>query len=276
MCKRGRNIRAAAWLPVIAMMFFSAEALFASQRIVIAGTGDSQELLRHMASAFEETFPDTRIEIPDSIGSSGGIRATAMGKCDLGRVARKIRARERHFGLEQRFFAYSPVVFAIHPSVNGVDNLSFEQIIAIYSGRLSSWQDLGGPEGKIYVVNREAGDSCRSVLEKKVPGFKAIQDHAGKEIYTTPEAVAVLRRYRNTIGYVPLAMIRNSTLKITRINAVEPSAANVQNGRYDLVTRLGLVWKGDLKGLSKKFVDFVFSPEGSRLIAEFGLVPADR
>ena len=76
----------------------------ATEKIVIAGTGDSQSLLRVLAGDFEKSHPGTAIEIPDSIGSGGGIKATAMGKCDLGREARGIKDKEKKYGLKYRLF----------------------------------------------------------------------------------------------------------------------------------------------------------------------------
>lgn len=245
-------------------------------RIVIEGTGDSQALLRKLAGAFEKTHPGICIEIPDSIGSSGGIKATASGKCDLGRVARPIKANEKSYGLTFRCFAYAPVVFAMNQSVRGIDNLTYSQILGIYSGELEDWKSLGGPEGKIYIINREQGDSSRTALEETIPGFRNIQKPAGKTVYTTPEAFDILNQYEGTIGYVPLAMIKGSNVRIPRINGIEPSTENVQEGKYPNVVPLGLVWKGGLNAHSSAFVTFLFSPEGKKIIEGNGAIPVSK
>lgn len=257
---------------LIACTFLYAPVAAAQEKIIIAGTGDSQELLRDLAARFEQNNPGKKIEVPDSIGSSGAIRATAMGRSDLGRVARPIKEKEKKYGLSYRLFAYSPVVFVVNPSVKTIDNLTFDQIIGIYSGQVTRWEELGGKQGKIYIVNREKGDSSRSSLEKNIPGFKEIEQPAGKIVYSTPEAVRILRENQNTIGYAPLAMIRETDLKVLRLNGIEPTQANVQKRIYRATVALGLVWKGRLEGLAAEFVDYLFSSQAQRVISEYGAV----
>lgn len=257
----------------IACFFFYVPVIDAQEKIIIAGTGDSQKLLRDLAAGFEQNNPGGKIEVPESIGSTGGIRSTAMGRSKLGRVARPIREKEKKYGLSYKLFAYSPVVFAVNRSVKGVDNLTFEQIIGIYSGRVKRWEELGGKKGKIYIVNREKGDSTRSSLEKNIPGFKEIKQPAGEIIYSTPEAVQILTENQNTIGYAPLAMVKGTDLKVLRLNGIEPTQGNVQKGIYVATVSLGLVWKGQLDGLAAEFIDYLFSSQAQRIISEYGAVP---
>lgn len=258
---------------VILFVFVINNIGLAQEKIVVAGSGDSQELLWILGSAFEEANPGTKVEVPDSIGSSGGIRETAEGRFDLGRVARPFKDREKMYNLNCKVFAYSPVVFIVNPSVKGVDNLTSEQIIGIFSGKIRFWSELGGQEQKIYIAQREEGDSSHDVLEKEVSGLREIEDFAGEVIYTTPELVSTIIRHENTIGYAPLNMVKRTGLIIMKIDGVYPSVGNVKNGSYKLVVPFGIVWKGELKGLAKDFVDFILSPEGQKIIAENGAVP---
>lgn len=246
---------------------------FAGERIVVCGTGDSQKLLRTLADVFERANPAIEIEVPDSIGSGAGIKATAKGICDLGRVARPLKENERKYGLNYREFAHSPVVFVAHLNKKWLSNITSEQVVRIYSGELRSWDELGGEKKKIYVADREAGDSSRTVLEKQIDGFKDIGILAGKKLYSTPETIATITNYENTIGYVPLAMAKGTDLIVLKFDGVYPSAKNVQRGNYRLVTPLGLVWKGELKEPEKTFVQFLLSPEGQKIITDYGAIP---
>ena len=103
----------------------------AGEKIIIGGTGDSQELLRSLASAFEKSPGGGAIEVPDSIGSGGGIKALIAGKIDLARVARPLKEGEEKLGLVYLSFAMNPVVFVIHPGLTGIDSITTEQIIGI-------------------------------------------------------------------------------------------------------------------------------------------------
>ena len=150
------------------IFIFTITSLFATEEITIAGTGDSQKLMGALAKAFEQAHPNTKINVPNSIGSSGGIKSTALGTVQLGRVARKIKDSEKRYNLKYLLFAYSPMVFAVNDSVKNLDNITSEQIIDVYSGSLKTWEELGAKKGKIYVASREMGDSSYSIILKKL------------------------------------------------------------------------------------------------------------
>ena len=245
----------------------------AENEIVIEGTGDSQQLLRILASAFEKTHPGAQVNIPDAIGSSGGIKATADGKCDLGRVARALKEKEKIFNLNYQLFAYSPAVFVASPNVKGVDNVTARQVTEIFSGKITSWKELGAADQPIYVAQREACDAIRIVLEKAIPGWMEIQHFVGEEIYTTPELIETVARHENTFGYAPLSMAKSADLVTLKFEGVDPSNENIMNGSYPLKTPWAFVWKGELTGLAEDFVDFVRSPEGQKLMTKNGAVP---
>ncbi len=245
----------------------------AEERIVIDGTGDCQALLRILAAAFEKANPGTKIEVPDSVGSSGGIRAAAEGRCDFGRTVRPLKEKEKVYNLIYKPFAISPVVFCVNPNVT-VDGLTKEEVVGIFSGKITLWSELGGEKNKIYIVQREEGDSSRNLLISNIPALKELNEFAGEVFYSTPEALAVVARYQNTMGYGSLSEAKAANLKIMKLEGVYPSAENVKNGSYKVTTQFALVWKGELKGLAKAFLDFLLSPEGQKIIAENGGVPA--
>ncbi|MCJ7602602.1 MAG: substrate-binding domain-containing protein [Desulfobulbaceae bacterium] len=246
---------------------------FTGQRIVASGTGDTQALLREAAQTLEEQLGGGKIDIPESIGSGGGVRAAAAGEIDLGRVARQLTESEEKLGLTYKLFAKCPVVFVVHPSVTHLDNITSEEIVGIYSGKITDWSQLGGETGKIYAVGREPGDSCLIVLNKLIPGFKNITNPTSKMIYNTPDAVKTLIKHHKTIGYLPMSMAVGTDLRIMKVDGIYPSAENVSNGTYKLVVPFALVYRKNLEGLAKRFVDFLDSDEGKRIISTYGVVP---
>lgn len=162
---------------------------FAAEKIVIEGSGDNQKLLRILADAFEKKHPGKIIEIPESIGSSGGIKALANGKCDLARIARPLKNSEQGLGLTSKVFASTPLVFVTGNNEAGIDNLNSEQIVNIFSGKFDSWSRLGGNDIKFLVLNREKGDSSRRILEENIPGFKEADTMCGEIIHSTPDLI---------------------------------------------------------------------------------------
>jgi phosphate transport system substrate-binding protein len=243
-------------------------------KIVIGGTGDSQELLRALTAAFMKTQGGCKIEVPDSVGSSKGIKAVASGQIDLARVARLLNEEEKKSGLTYLLFAKSPIVFAVHPSVEDINNITTEQILGIYSGKITDWSQLGTKAGKIYPLTRESGDSSLSVLNIKLPGFAEINNPAAKVVYTTPANVAALEGHKNTIGFVPLSAIVGAQLRVLKVNGVYPSVENIHDGKYELFVPFGIVYKEKPKELTQKFIDFIYSKDGQKMITAMGAIPA--
>jgi phosphate transport system substrate-binding protein len=68
-------------------------------------------------------------------------------------------------------------------------------------------------------------------------------------------------------------MVKGRRLKVLKVEGIYPSLRNVQSGKYSLFIPFSLVWKGRLRGLSKAFVDFIFSPEGQKITADSGAAP---
>jgi len=250
----------------------SLEGLQADE-LVIPGTGDSQSVLLLLARSFEELHPGTTVTIPDSIGSGGGIRAVAEGTAVLARVARTLNEREREYGLTSRVFAISPVVFAVHPSVEGVFSLTPGQIVDIYSGKTRQWMDVGGPPEKIYAIGRESGDSSHTVLDRRMAGFAGIETHVEKTYFTTPSALAAIEDHQFTIGYGPLSAFRRTDLKILDLAEISPRAENVTTGRYPFTVPLGIVYRAPLPPLAQRFVDFLEGEEAGKILNENDCYP---
>jgi phosphate transport system substrate-binding protein len=89
-------------------------------------------------------------------------------------------------------------------------------------------------------------------------------------------AVESLQEHEHTIGYLPLANVKGTQLRILKLDGVYPSAINIQQGRYKLAMPLALVYKNEPEGLVKVFIDFIFSKQGQKIISDFGAIPVDR
>lgn len=264
------------FLVVTFFLLLQVSNALAQNSLVIAGTGDSQQLLRRLAQAFEEQNPGSKISVPDSVGSSGGVKALIHGQADMARVARPLKDKEMALAadLVYREFALSPVVFVANLQDKCVDSLTSAQVVGIFSGTIKDWSELGHCRPhKIYVAARELGDSSREVIEQKITGFREIATLAGKIIYSTPETVQTIEEHPFTFGFLPQATV-GPKLAVFAFNGVAPSAANVQNGSYPLVGHLGLVWRGEPSALGGRFLDFIFSPAGKKIIRSIGVVPA--
>jgi phosphate transport system substrate-binding protein len=265
---------------LLAVAFASGPAFALSGELVIEGTGDSQGILRELAWHFTRVYSNVTVVIPESVGSTGGITALRNRKIELARVARPLTDEEKRNGLKAVVFARTPVVFVVHPSIREIDNITSEQVVGIYSGKVNWWDELGGSRFKVYPVAREPGDSSRRVLEEMISGFRDIDNtQRAKTAYSTPEAVDIIKGHKNTIGYLPMAMAHrmamahSSGLKILKLDGVYPSVENVRNGSYPLTVPLSVVRREKLSPVAKKFVSFLFGPVAKDIIIKYGSMP---
>lgn len=249
---------------------------YPGKKIIVAGTGDSQDLLRKLADVFQKDIEEGEVFISDSVGSSGGIKALNIGRCDLARVARFLTKEEKAFGLKYKMFAADPLVFVTHPDVQGVENITYEQIVGIYSGKIKTWEEISqSRKGKIYIITREKGDSSIAVIDKQLPGFADIADTVGKVFFATPKARDAVLKHKGTIGFVPLSLAAGTGLKILAINNAYPSLENVRSGKYLFQIPYGIVYKGAVDGLAGAFMEFLFSDIAKEIMTQYGTVPVE-
>jgi len=256
---------------MLAIFCFTAAAAAAQDTLVIAGTGDSQALLRNLGAIFEKSHPGVTIEVPNSVGSGGGIKAVSRGEAGLGRTARPLKDKEKQ-GLIEVIFARSPVVFATNTSEHEIKNLSGEQILAIYAGKVTNWKEVGGPDAKIYPISREEGDSSRETIDTNLAGFKELT-LVSKEFFTTWETAEAILKHKDTIGYLPLSMAIEYGLNTLTVGDKIPNQDHVNNGSYPYVTSLYLVKNESPSALALQFIDFVLSDEVGKLMLQQGVMP---
>jgi len=230
-------------------------------------------MLRALARSFEAKEPGTTIIIPDSIGSSGGIKMLLKKRTDLARTARPLRSREKDLGLTEVQFALSPIVFAVNSHASKLSNISTDQLSKIYQGRLNQWRDLQVDLGTIYPITREQGDSSLRVLEKFIDLSTKDHKSAAKIIYSTPKTVQTILRYKQTIGFIPMSTALGTELHVLAIDDIYPNFENVQSGKYRFAVPFSIVYQEMPSPLAQAFIDYLTSQEGWETILNHGAIP---
>ncbi len=226
-----------------------------AEELTIVGTGDGMVIFENLGRLFSRMHPEITITIPESVGSSGGIKTVGRDEYLLGRVAREIGETEKHYGLTQVIFAKIPVVFFVNKNA-GVQGLSTQQILDIYSGKTTNWKELGGNDVKIRVVTREEGDSNFVVIQKLFPGFADITVTArSKTTFSESETMAIVEKTGGVISYGNYAEVR-----IANVDILQVDGKSAADPTYPYVTTLGLIFKErNYTGSIKLFVEFVTS-----------------
>lgn len=274
--RRRAALGAAAIALMVACLGSAASAGENTGPLVLAGSGSCLGITRLLVEAFIHVHPDARIEVPPSIGSTGGIRAAADGAATLGLLSRPLRPDEVRLGLTVAPFARTPVVVPVHPSVPD-DALSTMDLLEIYRGAKTRWRD--GRE--IVVLTREPGDSSIEVLARQVPGFKTVYAEAQRQrrwvtLFNDQEMHRVLVKTPAGIGLSDAGAMsaERLALKPLRLDGVLPTADNVRAGRYRLVKTLTFAYRPDrLTALARAFLDFVASTQGTAVLVANGYLP---
>ena len=281
-----RRIRSAAWL-ASGLLAFALMPMPASGQpaatppppsLVFAGSGTNLPVVRLLAEAFSKHHPQIAIEVPASIGSSGGIRAAADGAIALGLISRPLKEKEKGLGLTVSNYARTPVLIAVHPGV-AEENITYAELLEIYRGKKNRWRD--GRE--IVVLTRESGDSSIEVLIEGVPGFR----HAYEESQQAKRWSTLLKDLvmNETLARTPSAIglsdlgavtIERHAIKPLKVNGVAPTLENLRRGEYPLYKTMAFAYRQEsLSAEARRFIDFVRSKEGAHILLANGYLPEE-
>jgi len=232
--------------------------------VTTSGSTTVQPVSERLAEAFMAIYPKVNVVVQGG-GSSVGIKAATDGTVDIGASSRELKTAEKP-GLVETVIAWDGIAIIAHPS-QSIGNLTKQQIIDIFSGKITNWKEVGGADKKITVVSREEGSGTRGAFEELVLTSAnkmvatAILQSSNGAIKTTvagdPAAIAYL-----SCGYI------DATVKVVNVDGVAGTVANVKNGTYKIIRPLLYVTKGEPAGLGKEFIDFCLSDAGQQIVAE--------
>ena len=250
-----------------------------SRTLSIPGSGACEQVLRALAEAFNAQHPGVNVEVPRSTGTRGGIKAVIEGTHRLGRIGRPLKADELANGLMFLPFAHDAVVFAVGSHV-GIDNLGSAQLADIFSGAITAWQELNGPQEPIRVLIRQADETSLTIIRRNLPAFREVifSDQA-KIAFHDYEMMELLNKFPSAIGFLTHSSVvaPGNQMQAIGIDGVFPTRDNLDSGLYPLKATYGLVYgKEKLNALASQFLDFIFSANGGQIIEDFGLVPMVR
>ena len=237
------------------------------------GSTSMEKVIGSLGEAYTTANPDVNFTY-NPTGSGSGITAVSEGRCDIGLSSRALTDEEKASGLTETVLAYDGIAVIVNPE-NGVEDLTLEDIAAIYTGEITNWKDLGGEDGEIVLIGREAGSGTRD-------GFESITDTEDKcqyrqELTSTGDVITTVSQNPNAIGYASLASVDDS-VKIVKVNGVTPTEDTVKDGSSVVQRPFVLVTKTDeaLSETAQGFFDYITSADAAEIIAAAGAVAANQ
>lgn len=241
--------------------------------ITAVGSSALQPLAEKAAEMFMGKNPDAQVQVQGG-GSGTGLTQVAGGQCDIGNsdvfAAEKLPADQASQLVDNKVCV---VGFAtvVNPDVK-VDSLTKQQLIDVFTGKITNWKDLGGDDMKIVIINRPDSSGTRATFKKyaldgaeEAQGLALTEDQSG----TVKKAVADTE---GSISYLAFSYL-DSTVKALKYEGTDPTVANVESGKYPIWSYEHMYTKGEANELSKAFIDYMMSDEFKSTISELGYIP---
>jgi phosphate transport system substrate-binding protein len=226
-------------------------------------------VMKEAAKRIMQRYADIQITVAGG-GSGVGIKQVGEGLVDVGNSGRKPTDEEiAKYDLQLFKWAVDGVGVVVNPK-NPVHALNEAQVKAVFAGTIGNWKDLGGPDKAINLYTRDEASGTRAVFWKKALGKGPISAKANVVVSNGAMKSAVASDPYG-IGYVSVGHIDESVTPVT-LDGVTPTLETVKSGVYPIARGLYSNTKGDPSGLSKAFIDFLFSPAGQSIAAEKGFV----
>jgi phosphate transport system substrate-binding protein len=262
-------------LAALALAFATTEAF--AEKLVIKGSDTlGAKLVPQLAEQFKSQHPGTTFDIAAE-GSTTGIAAIIDGTAQIGMSSRRAKSSEvgaasaKGVHLKPTIVAYDGIGVIVNSS-NPIKSLTKKQVEQIFTGEVTDWSAVGGSGGKISIYTRNTSSGTYSDFKelamKKRDYAGGSQKMAGNE-----QIAAEVGKNPNGIGYVGLAYVKASGVKVMPIDGVLPSVQSVHAKTYPYARPTFYYTNGEPGGLAREFVSFTLGATGQKIVQQVGFVP---
>jgi phosphate transport system substrate-binding protein len=268
---------------VVSATILSTAGLQAAGKTTISlkGSDTMLPLGQRWAEAYMAQNPNLVIQVTGG-GSGVGIAALINGSTDICQASRSIKPAEID-KLKERFNSPGVEIAVARDGLavylneqNPVTELNMEQLRAIYTGEVTNWKDVGGPDTKIILYGRENSSGTYSFFKDNV----LMGDDFAAQTQTLPGTAAIVNaiaKDKNGIGYGGAAYakgVRDCKIKKDdKATAYAPTEENIKAGTYPLSRYLFWYLTSKPTGDMKKLVDYALSETGQKIVKEVGYFP---
>ena len=247
----------------------------AGNKIVIKG---STTVLPITQKAAEEFRKLNKISITiEGSGSGNGIKALIDGTCSIANSSREMKeqelasAKEKGIAVKEITVAYDMIVPVVNPG-NPVKNLTMDQLKGIFDGSIENWKQIGGRDEKIVAISRDTSSGTYEIWHEKV--MKKIDVRKDALLQASNGAiVSAVAGNPKAIGYIGYGYIDKS-VKGLNVGGIEPTIDNGKTGKFPVSRKL-YMYVDEKKASAEtwKFIDFLLSAEGQKLVKDAGFIP---
>jgi phosphate transport system substrate-binding protein len=244
--------------------------------IKVGSSSSSVGLLTLLATNYSASNKNVTIDQLKPGQSESTIEGLKLKVVDVGLISKPaLKVGKNDSLLNSRELVEDLLLVATHPSVAGIKNLTTKNLQDIYSGTVTNWQQIGGPNAKIVLLDRPEDESAKKMLRKY---------YLGKDLKTSPTAVVfrkegeLIQAIQSTpysIGTFSLAHAISHQLPVNHLslNGFAPTAANLKSNKYPMVRNLSVVWHKNPSPATQSFIQYIFSPPATIAMERAGFIP---
>ncbi len=261
----------------------------ASETIQIKGSDTVVNLVQAWVEAFRIVYPSIKIEVSGG-GSGVGIAALERGAIDIATASRNIKPKEAKAVFDitgkepiEHIIAYDGLALYVNKN-NPIDSITISDLARIYGddNRALHWSDLGitipkVKSDKIIRISRQSSSGTYDFFREKVLNKKDFS-LGSSDMNGSKEVVELVGSTKTAIGYSGMGYATEA-IKMLKLmkkvgdTAYAPTVENTLSKKYPLARSLQMYTLGQPDGAIKKFLDWILSEDGQRLVAENGFVP---
>ncbi|MEN6507687.1 MAG: phosphate ABC transporter substrate-binding protein [Smithella sp.] len=259
----------------LVLMCLTAGWSLATDSIVIKGSTTVLPVAQGTLEAFMKANPGVQMSLSGG-GSGEGVKALIDKTTDIATSSREIKDKEVELAKTKgvnpvaHVVAFDAIIPVVHPK-NKVSNLSIDQLSQIYQGKITNWKELGGEDLKIVVISRDSSSGT----------FESWDHFVMKKAKVTPRAqmlasngalVTAVAKNKYAIAYLGIGYV-NKSVKPLQVNGITASVQTAMSKEYPFSRELYMYTNGEPQGATAKYLAFVKSPEGQKIVAKEGFVP---
>lgn len=244
-----------------------------SGTVATNGSTSMEKVIGNLKEQFESDNGGSVTVSYDATGSGAGIEAVTNGTADIGLSSRALKEEETAGGLTGTTVALDGIAVIVNAD-SQVKDLTVEQIAKIFTGEITNWSEVGGADGAIACIGREANSGTRDGFESITGTEDACK--LSQELTSTGAVIEAVKSSPNAIGYASLSSVEGKEgIKALTVGGVACSEETVLDGSYEIQRPFVLVTKtdGKLSEAAQAFFDYATSADASNLIRNAGAVP---
>ena len=241
-----------------------------SGNVATGGSTSMKNVIAALTEGFAEVEPGVTVSY-DPTGSGAGITGATDKTLDIGLSSRALKADET--GVTGTTVALDGIAIIVNKS-SKVEDLTVDQLKQMFTGEITNWSEVGGDDGEIVLIGREAGSGTRD-------GFESIVDvkdscKYAQELTATGAVISAVEANPLAIGYASLSAVGDTVAMVT-VEGVECSEDTVKDGSYKIQRPFVFVTNKSvaLSEQAQAFVDFATSKDAADLIRTAGAVPVN-